>query len=60
MRVAVATIALCLLLAVPSHARDDARKAIDAVLQEMDLTSKVAPPSRGAVHCLTVHGSKGL
>lgn len=31
MRVAVATIALCLLLAVPSHARDDARKAIDAV-----------------------------
>lgn len=29
-------------------------------LQSMDLTSKVAPPLRGAVHCLTVHGSKGL
>jgi DNA helicase-2/ATP-dependent DNA helicase PcrA len=29
-------------------------------LQSMDLASKVAPPSRGAVHCLTVHGSKGL
>lgn len=29
-------------------------------LQSMDLASKVAPPARGAVHCLTVHGSKGL
>jgi len=29
-------------------------------LQSMDLASKVAPPPKGAVHCLTVHGSKGL
>lgn len=29
-------------------------------LQSMDLASKVAPPPRGAVHCLTVHGAKGL
>jgi DNA helicase II / ATP-dependent DNA helicase PcrA len=29
-------------------------------LQSMDLVAKIAPPPRGAVHCLTVHGSKGL
>lgn len=29
-------------------------------LQSMALASKVAPPPRGAVHCLTVHGAKGL
>ncbi|MGE3424948.1 MAG: ATP-dependent helicase [Dehalococcoidia bacterium] len=29
-------------------------------LQSMDLASKVPPPPRGAVQCLTVHGSKGL
>ncbi len=29
-------------------------------LQSMDLASKVAPPPPGAVHCMTVHGSKGL
>lgn len=33
---------------------------LNGYLQSMDLASKVAPPSQGAVHCLTVHGSKGL
>lgn len=29
-------------------------------LQSLDLTSKVAPPPKDAVRCLTIHGSKGL
>jgi DNA helicase-2/ATP-dependent DNA helicase PcrA len=33
---------------------------LNGYLQSMDLASKVAPPPRDAVHCLTVHGSKGL
>lgn len=40
------------------HSTEDV--TLHAYLQSMDLASKVAPPPRGAVHCLTVHGSKGL
>lgn len=40
------------------HSSEDV--TLHGYLQSMDLASKVAPPPRGAVHCLTVHGSKGL
>jgi DNA helicase-2/ATP-dependent DNA helicase PcrA len=40
------------------HSAEDV--TLHGYLQSMDLASKVAPPPRGAVHCLTVHGSKGL
>lgn len=40
------------------HGADSA--TLYGYLQFMDLTSKVPPPARGAVHCLTVHGAKGL
>lgn len=40
------------------HSAEDV--TLHGYLQSMDLTSKVAPPPRGAVPCLTVHGSKGL
>lgn len=40
------------------HSAEDV--TLHGYLQSMDLASKVAPPARGAIHCLTVHGSKGL
>lgn len=40
------------------HSAEDV--TLHGYLQSMDLASKVAPPARGAVHCLTVHGAKGL
>lgn len=40
------------------HSAEDV--TLHGYLQSMDLASKVAPPPPGAVHCLTVHGSKGL
>jgi len=40
------------------HGADDV--TLHGYLQSMDLASKVAPPARGAVQCLTVHGAKGL
>lgn len=40
------------------HSAEDV--TLNGYLQSMDLSSKVTPPPRGAVQCLTVHGSKGL
>jgi DNA helicase-2/ATP-dependent DNA helicase PcrA len=40
------------------HSAEDV--TLHGYLQSMDLASKVAPPAHGAVHCLTVHGAKGL
>lgn len=37
-----------------------ANVTLHGYLQSIDLATKVAPPPRGAVRCLTVHGSKGL
>jgi DNA helicase-2/ATP-dependent DNA helicase PcrA len=45
-----------------NHLREygQANITLHGYLQSMDLVAKVAPPTPGAVRCLTVHASKGL